>query len=78
MSDRDQNTVRDDSRAVIRVEGADAEDFLQGLLTGVKQDYPIWENKIHRPDPVLCEADEYLAHFRRWAKQFYSEAPGRE
>jgi phenylpropionate dioxygenase-like ring-hydroxylating dioxygenase large terminal subunit len=49
------------------------EDFVQGLSTGVLQDLRIWSNKIHRARPVLCEADEPLAEFRRWAKQFYSE-----
>jgi nitrite reductase/ring-hydroxylating ferredoxin subunit len=49
------------------------EDFIQGLSTGVVQDMRIWENKIHRARPVLCEADTYLAEFRRWARQFYSE-----
>ena len=49
------------------------EEFLQMLLMGVQQDYPIWENKIYRPDPVLCESDHLLGEFRRWVKQFYSE-----
>jgi nitrite reductase/ring-hydroxylating ferredoxin subunit len=50
------------------------EEFIDAMSTGVLQDVRIWENKIHRPDPVLCEADEYLGHFRRWAKQFYSDS----
>jgi hypothetical protein len=29
---------------------------------------------VHRARPVLCEADTYLAEFRQWVKQFYSEA----
>jgi hypothetical protein len=49
------------------------EEFICGMSTGVMQDMRIWENKIHRADPVLCEADEYLVGFRRWAKQFYSD-----
>jgi phenylpropionate dioxygenase-like ring-hydroxylating dioxygenase large terminal subunit len=49
------------------------EDFIQGLQTGVQQDVRIWENKIHRARPVLCEADTYLAEFRRWTRQFYSD-----
>jgi hypothetical protein len=52
------------------------EEFIANMSQGVIQDVRIWENKIHRADPVLCEADEYLAHFRRWAKQFYSDARG--
>jgi phenylpropionate dioxygenase-like ring-hydroxylating dioxygenase large terminal subunit len=48
------------------------EDFIEALSSGVMQDMRIWENKIHRARPVLCEADRYLAEFRRWARQFYS------
>ena len=48
------------------------EEFMQGLTTGVRQDIPIWSNKVHRARPVLCEADVYLADFRKWARQFYS------
>jgi len=48
------------------------EEFMQGLTQGVQQDFPIWSNKVHRARPVLCEADVYLAEFRRWARQFYS------
>jgi phenylpropionate dioxygenase-like ring-hydroxylating dioxygenase large terminal subunit len=48
------------------------EEFMQGLTGGVQQDFPIWSNKVHRARPVLCDADVYLAEFRRWARQFYS------
>ena len=49
------------------------EEFIEGMSSGVLQDVRIWENKIYRSDPVLCEADNHLAEFRRWTKQFYSE-----
>jgi len=52
---------------------AAGEDFVQGLSNGVLQDLRIWTHKVHRAEPVLCEADGYLAQFRRWARQFYSE-----
>jgi phenylpropionate dioxygenase-like ring-hydroxylating dioxygenase large terminal subunit len=48
------------------------EDFVQGLSTGVTQDLRIWQNKIHRARPVLCDADHSLATFRQWARRFYS------
>ncbi len=48
------------------------EEFIQGLTAGVQQDFPIWSNKVHRARPVLCEADVYLADFRKWARQFYT------
>jgi phenylpropionate dioxygenase-like ring-hydroxylating dioxygenase large terminal subunit len=51
------------------------EDFVQGLQAGVQQDLRIWTHKVHRARPVLCAADETLAGFRSWARQFYSE-PG--
>jgi phenylpropionate dioxygenase-like ring-hydroxylating dioxygenase large terminal subunit len=50
------------------------EEFMARLTAGVQQDLPIWGNKVHRERPVLCEADTYLADFRRWARQFYSQA----
>jgi phenylpropionate dioxygenase-like ring-hydroxylating dioxygenase large terminal subunit len=50
------------------------EEWMQALTQGVQQDMRIWKNKIHRARPVLCEGDTYLAHFRQWVKQFYSEA----
>ena len=49
------------------------EDFILGLQSGVQQDMRIWHNKIHRKNPVLCEADDYLAEFRKWVRQFYCE-----
>jgi phenylpropionate dioxygenase-like ring-hydroxylating dioxygenase large terminal subunit len=49
------------------------EDFMTGIVQGVQQDVPIWENKIHRATPVLCETDGFIAEFRRWTRQFYSD-----
>jgi nitrite reductase/ring-hydroxylating ferredoxin subunit len=34
-------------------------------------DFRIWEHKIHRPRPFLCEEDGPIAAFRSWAAQFY-------
>ncbi len=51
------------------------EEFIAGMTTGVLQDMRIWKNKIHRARPVLCEADRYLAEFRKWTRQFYSKPP---
>lgn len=49
------------------------EEFIHGLTTGVMADMRICENRIYRPDPVLCDGDLFLGKFRQWAKQFYSE-----
>jgi hypothetical protein len=31
---------------------------------------------VHRARPVLCEGDVYLAEFRKWARQFYTNPVG--
>jgi nitrite reductase/ring-hydroxylating ferredoxin subunit len=49
------------------------EEFIDGLSKGVLADMRIWENKIYRPNPVLCDGDLFLGKFRQWAKQFYSD-----
>jgi len=49
------------------------EEYLQGIVNGVKQDIPIWTHKIHRASPVFCETDKYIAEYRRWTRQFYSD-----
>jgi phenylpropionate dioxygenase-like ring-hydroxylating dioxygenase large terminal subunit len=48
------------------------EEFIENMSTGVLDDMRIWENKIYRANPVLCDGDKFLGHFRHWAKQFYS------
>ncbi len=48
------------------------EEFIAGMTTGVLQDLRIWENKVFQHEPVLCEADDLLAEFRSWTRQFYS------
>jgi hypothetical protein len=48
------------------------EDFMKGVTEGVVSDMRIWGNKVHRAKPVLCAADRFLAEFRKWAKQFYT------
>ncbi len=49
------------------------EEFVDGLSEGVLADVRIWENKIYRPNPVLCDGDLFLGKFRQWTKQFYTE-----
>ena len=34
-------------------------------------DIPIWENKVYRPAPMLCDGDGLISGFRRWCRQFY-------
>jgi len=40
-----------------------------------EQDFPIWENKIFRERPLLCDGDGPIAAYRRWAAQFYAHRP---
>ena len=37
-----------------------------------EEDKPIWENKIYRALPVLCDGDGPIAKFRKWYTQFYA------
>jgi phenylpropionate dioxygenase-like ring-hydroxylating dioxygenase large terminal subunit len=48
------------------------EEFMKGLTSGVQDDFDIWKYKVHRARPVLCEGDTYLADYRKWARQFYT------
>ena len=48
------------------------EEWMDSITKGVYDDMRIWTNKIHRAEPVFCEADALLVEFRKWAKQFYS------
>jgi phenylpropionate dioxygenase-like ring-hydroxylating dioxygenase large terminal subunit len=49
------------------------EEWINSMSNGVFDDMRIWKNKVHRANPVLCEADKQLAEFRKWSKQFYSD-----
>lgn len=34
-------------------------------------DQPVWESKIYRERPMLCEAEKNIMRIRQWARQFY-------
>lgn len=38
----------------------------------VSEDIPIWEHKIYREQPTLCDGDGPIAKFRKWYAQFYA------
>lgn len=40
----------------------------------IDQDIPIWSNKRFEPRPLLVEGEHAMAHYRRWATQFYPSA----
>jgi nitrite reductase/ring-hydroxylating ferredoxin subunit len=39
--------------------------------TGVIADLPVWEHKIHRAKPILCDGDGPILRYRQWFEQFY-------
>lgn len=45
--------------------------IVQNIVGQLEEDAPIWEHKIYRPLPVLCDGDGPIARFRRWYSQFY-------
>lgn len=44
----------------------------QNVAANIGLDIAIWEKKIYRSTPVLCDGDGPIGLARRWAKQFYS------
>lgn len=44
--------------------------------TGVEGDIPIWDKKIHRARPLLCDGDGPILRFRRYFEQFYAPPDG--
>jgi 3-ketosteroid 9alpha-monooxygenase subunit A len=44
--------------------------------TGVEGDIPIWDKKIHRARPLLCDGDGPILRFRRYFEQFYAPEDG--
>jgi phenylpropionate dioxygenase-like ring-hydroxylating dioxygenase large terminal subunit len=59
-----------------RVNGQDpkggvAAAIIRDIVKQTGEDIPIWENKIYRDRPVLCDGDGPIAQYRRWCQQFY-------
>lgn len=48
------------------------EAFVKEVNRQLKDDVPIWENKVYLERPQLCDGDGPIARFRRWAQQFYA------
>lgn len=53
------------------IEDAVGDDVMEGIISGLSDDYPIWANKVHKHRPVFCKEDKTLVLFRRWVRQFY-------
>lgn len=43
------------------------------IVRQVGHDIPIWQNKIYREQPILCDGDGPIAKYRQWFRQFYAE-----
>ncbi len=50
-----------------------AKALMQDLCKQMGEDKPIWEHKLYRPAPILCDGDGPIARFRKWYSQFYAE-----
>lgn len=55
-----------------------AEKYAENLKRGFHQDIAIWENKLFRELPVLCDGDGPIMRLRQWYAQFYAAAPRHE
>jgi 3-ketosteroid 9alpha-monooxygenase subunit A len=53
-----------------------ARQYVDNLRQGFLQDVRIWEHKVYRPRPVLCDGDGPIGQLRRWYRQFYVAASG--
>ena len=43
------------------------------IVNQVNNDIPIWEHKMYREDPILCDGDGPIAKYRKWFSQFYDD-----
>jgi 3-ketosteroid 9alpha-monooxygenase subunit A len=45
--------------------------YMANLKSGFEDDIRIWEHKVFREKPTLCDGDGPLAQLRKWYRQFY-------
>jgi 3-ketosteroid 9alpha-monooxygenase subunit A len=60
-----------------RVDGQDpkggvAAAIIRDIVKQMNEDIPIWENKVYRASPMLCDGDGPIPEYRRWCEQFYA------
>jgi len=48
--------------------------YVDNLRNGFLQDIRIWEHKVFRETPVLCDGDGPIGRLRQWYQQFYRAA----
>jgi 3-ketosteroid 9alpha-monooxygenase subunit A len=46
--------------------------YLENVKLGFEDDLKIWEHKVYRDPPLLCEGDGPIMRMRRWYRQFYA------
>jgi hypothetical protein len=54
---------------------AELEGYMKEHGKVAEQDFAIWEHKRYEPRPILCDGDGPIAEHRKWAAQFYTDAP---
>jgi 3-ketosteroid 9alpha-monooxygenase subunit A len=52
--------------------------YMANLKAGFEDDIKIWETKVFRERPILCDGDGPIGSLRRWYRQFYSTPQGAE
>lgn len=63
-------SLRHDGR--IEKTAAFVDQYIDNLRRGYLQDVAIWENKVFRERPILCDGDGDIGAVRRWYRQFYA------
>ncbi len=48
-----------------------AQGYTSNLQVGFAEDVAVWENKVWRDRPTLCDGDGAIGALRRWYRQFY-------
>ncbi|MCZ6830163.1 MAG: Rieske 2Fe-2S domain-containing protein [Gammaproteobacteria bacterium] len=47
--------------------------IIKDICRQIEEDSIIWEHKLYREKPMLCDGDGPIAKFRKWYSQFYVE-----
>jgi len=50
--------------------------YVENLRLGFHEDISIWEHKVYRDRPALCDGDGPIGRLRTWYRQFYEEPHG--
>ena len=50
--------------------------YVENLRLGFHEDISIWEHKVYRDRPAICDGDGPIGRLRTWYRQFYEESHG--